>query len=197
LAQETILEGIITFLGKIGVFRVILPFILVFTIMYALLDRTRVLGTEKAHGADYPKKNLNAMVAFVSGFLVIASSELVSTINQTIGQVVLVVIVMVLFLLLAGSFHEEDKKAFFIDSVKWKYTLITISFISVILIFLQAIPGPKGEPFLEWFFKYLAHNWQTEWVGAIILIILIVLFMWWIGKSANSGTPSTTDQNKS
>jgi len=185
LAQETVFEGIIIFLEDIGVFRVILPFILVFTIVYALLERTRVLGTEKV-GKDkieYPRKNLNAMVAFVSAFLVIVSSKLVALINQTIGQFVVVVIILVLFLMLAGTFHEESDKAFFIEKGGWRTFLVTISFISMVFIFLEALPGPGNEKsFLEWFFKYLSRHWNTNWVGAIILIVMIILFMWWVTK---------------
>ena len=197
MAQETVFEGILIFLEGVGVFRVILPFILVFTIMYALLERTRVLGVEKV-GKDreeYPKKNLNAMVAFVAGFLVIVSSKLVAIINQTLGQVVLVVIVMVLFLLLAGSFHAESEKAFFIENKTWKAFLIIVSFLAVVFIFLEAIPGPGKEPsFLEWFFKYISGHWNTNWVGALILIILIILFMWWITYQKHPD--SSSSENK-
>ncbi len=191
MAQETVFEGIIVFLEKIGIFRVVLPFILVFTIVFALLERTRILGVEKVkvggEKVEVTKKNLNAMVAFVSGFFVIASSKLVSLIDQTIGKVVLVVIVFVLFLMLAGSFHEESKEAFFIKEGIWRTLLMTIAFLSILFIFLHELPGPGKEPsFLEWFFEYLSRHWDTNWVGSIILITLVILFMWWITKTPSA-----------
>ena len=68
---------VITFFEKLGVYDIVLPFLLVFTIVYAIFERTKVLGTETIEGVDYSKKNLNAMVAFVIAFLVIASSRIV------------------------------------------------------------------------------------------------------------------------
>ena len=198
MVQETVFEGIIRFLEGIGVFRVILPFILVFTIMYALLERTRVLGTDTINSVEYSKKNLNSMVAFVAGFLVIVSSELVGIINQTVGKVVLVLIMIVLILLLVGTFHKDEKKPFFFQEGGWRTFMIALSVLSVLFIFLDAIPGPDNEPsFLEWFFKYLSINWNTEWVGAIILIILIIGFMYWIQypqkpRKSGGSTPPTT-----
>ena len=67
-------RGAIVFLEKLGVYDVVLPFLLVFTIIFAILEKTRILGVEKVGGQDLTKKNLNSIVAFVVAFLVIAST---------------------------------------------------------------------------------------------------------------------------
>ena len=62
----------IEFLAKLGVYDVVLPFLLVFTIVFAILDKTKMLGVEKGKDdREYTKKNLNAMIAFVMGFFVV------------------------------------------------------------------------------------------------------------------------------
>ena len=106
MAEESVFRGVIEFLGKIGVYDVILPFLLVFTIIFAILEKTRVLGTEEIDGKKYSKKNINAMVAFVMSFLVVASTKLVAVINilriSVIPEVQVVfalVVVLVLFVL--------------------------------------------------------------------------------------------------
>src|SRR3989338_8683840 len=92
MAEESTFRGVIVFLDKIGVYDVILPFLLVFTIVFAILEKTKILGSEKIDGKEHPKKNINAMVAFVIAFLVIASTQLVAVINQVMANVILLLI---------------------------------------------------------------------------------------------------------
>ena len=61
MVEESIFRGVIDFLAKIGVYDIILPFLLVFTIMFAILEKTKVLGVENVGGNETTKKNLNSM----------------------------------------------------------------------------------------------------------------------------------------
>ena len=65
MAEASTLRGVLGFFVDIGIYDVVLPFLLVFTIVFAIFDKTKVLGTEVIDGHKYPKKNLNAIVAFV------------------------------------------------------------------------------------------------------------------------------------
>ena len=120
----------IKYLDKIGFYDVVLPFLLVFTILYAVLEKTKVFGTEGKDNAS--KKNLNAMTAFVIAFLVVASSSLVATISTFVANSVMILVLCVLFLLLVGSFAkpEDMEKGIFLDG-KWKWTFVAIVFIGV------------------------------------------------------------------
>src|SRR3989344_7866102 len=99
MAEATAFRGVITFLDELGVYDVVLPFLLVFTIVFAILEKTRVLGTEKVGDKELTKKNLDAIVAFVIAFLVIASTSLVRIINEVVANVVLVLILVISFLM--------------------------------------------------------------------------------------------------
>ena len=74
----------VEFLRDFGLFDVILPFLLVFTITFAVLEKTKILGTIKIHGTDeyMPNKNLNSMVSFVVALLVVATANIVRAINE-------------------------------------------------------------------------------------------------------------------
>ena len=67
--MATQFREIINFFDNIGIFDVVLPFLLVFTIVFALLERTKVFGVEDIEGKKYTKKNLNSVAAFVIAFL--------------------------------------------------------------------------------------------------------------------------------
>ena len=79
-------RGVIEFFAELGIYDVILPFLLVFTIIFAILEKSRVFGTEKIGDIVYTRKNLNSMVAFVIAFLVVASTQIVAIINTALAK---------------------------------------------------------------------------------------------------------------
>lgn len=174
MAEETLFRGVLTFLDKIGVYDVILPFLLVFTIVFAILEKTKILGTEKLDGKDYTKKNLNAMVSFVTAFLVIASTKLVAVINQTMANVVLLLILAISFLMLVGVFFGS--KEFTLESYPgWTKFFMVLMFIGVVVIFLNALDWLK-------YVLFLFTSWNAQWAATIILLIIILGFIWFITK---------------
>ena len=125
MVEESAFRGVIEFFGEIGVYDVVLPFLLVFTIVYAILEKTRVLGTETFEGKKYSRKNLNAIVAFVIAFLVVASTRLVAAINQAMGNIILLLLVSFSFLMLIGSFMKETEEGVFLTG-GWRILFMTI-----------------------------------------------------------------------
>jgi hypothetical protein len=175
MAEVTAFRGILQFFEKIGVYDVVLPFLLVFSIVFAILEKTKVLGVEKVEGKDYTKKNLNSMVAFVVSFLVIASSRLVEIITAVSSQVVVLLMASILFLLLVGSFFKEGDGAFLQGG--WKTGFMWIMFIGLLLIFLNALG------WLDDFWGWISQGTGGNAVGSIVLLIIVILFMWFVVRS--------------
>ena len=71
----------IEFFREFGLFDIVLPFLLIFAIVFAVLEKTRILGVNKVGDEEIPNKNLNAMVAFVLAMIVVAAANIVSVIN--------------------------------------------------------------------------------------------------------------------
>jgi hypothetical protein len=187
MVEESVFRGVIEFFGELGVYDVILPFLLVFTIVFAILEKTRVLGTEVIEGKKYSKKNLNAIIGFVIAFLVVASTKLVAAINQAMANIILLLLVSFSFLLLVGSFLKETEEGVFLTGA-WRILFMIIMFVGIIIIFLGA---------LDWwvpFWEYLVSHYQTNLVAALILIVVILFFMWYVirgEKHAPSQPPKT------
>ena len=87
------LEGFIDMMESWGLTDVLLPFTLIFTIMFAILQKTRVFGEEK--------KNINMVVALVFGLLVViphvtntypAGMDIVEVLNSALPSVSIVTV---------------------------------------------------------------------------------------------------------
>ena len=179
------LRNAIDLFVSIGLYDVILPFLLVFTLMYAFLDKTRVLGSEKfwrsnGEAIEIPRKNLNAMVAFVTGLFVVLSAQLVGIINQVLAQTVLLLILSFLVMLVVGSFMKQTDDGVFFDkdhNPVLFYGLVTVSVTAIIFIFLNAIRTEDGRSWLSIVFDGVRNSLtgsSSELWSVIILLLLII-----------------------
>ena len=186
MAEASTFRGVIQFFDQVGLYDVVLPFILVFTIVFAILEKTKVLGTEKVGEKDYSRKNLNAMVAFVISFLVIASSSLVSIITKVSSQMVILLLMSVLFLLLVGSFYKDAEGGYLKGS--WQIFFMVVMFVGIVFIFLGAVDTGNGT-WLEILWNYLSSNGAVggDAIGAIILLVVLVLLMFYVIKAPSKG----------
>jgi len=179
-------RGTIGFFEKLGVYDVVLPFLLVFTLVYAMLEKTKIYGTEKIDGRDISRKNLNGMTAFVSAFFVIASTRLVAIVNEVLANTVLLLLLSICFLLLAGSFHTGSKE-FFLEGT-WRTVFMIIMFLGIVLIFLNALG------WLQVIYENLFFKFDSVTVSSIVLILVIILFMLYVTGAFES---KKSDEKKS
>ena len=179
MADTSTFRNVIVFFNDLGIFDVVLPFLLVFTIVFAIFEKSRVLGSEEIDGKKLPRKNLNAMAAFVIAFLVVASSKLVETITQVSSQIVVLLLLGVFFLLLIGAFHKESPEGIFLQN-PWNVLFMLIMFVGIIGIFLNAIKRDNGDTWLEAGWNFLVEHWSSKAIASIILLIVIILFMWFV-----------------
>lgn len=178
MVEQSSFRGVIEFLAKLGVYDVILPFLLVFTIVFAILEKTKILGTEKIGDKEVTKKNLNSMVALSIAFLVIASTKLVAIVNEVMANVVLLLILAICFLLLVGVFFGS--KEFTLEKYpNWIKFFMILMFIGIVLIFLNALD------WLKYLFAIFAE-WDAEWAVTTVFIIIILGFMWYIVKEPSA-----------
>lgn len=179
---ESAFREVFGFFEDIGVFDVVLPFLLAFTIVFAILEKTKVLGMEEVDGKKYTKKNLNAITAFVMAFLVVASSRLVEIITEVSANAVVLLFLSILFLLLAGSFHQESGESFFLKDGGWRTIFMMIMFVGIIGIFLDALQTDDGDTWLEATLDFFGGTGNDVVVGSVIFLVIIIIFMTYILK---------------
>ena len=180
----------VEFLRDFGLFDVILPFLLVFTITYAVLEKTRILGTIKVLGSDdvIPNKNLNSMVSFVVALLVVATANIVRAINESLPNIILLLVASLSFLLLIGIFLK-DEMDFPSQHKHWNYAFVIIMFIGVILIFLNAIYidlAGQEVSVLEYGIDWIIKNWSGTIFGSIVVLIVVVIAIMFITRGTKT-----------
>lgn len=188
---QSVLGGTIDFLGRLGVYDVLLPFLLVFTLVFAMLEKTKVLGIEvikdkngKEH--TYTRKNLNAIVAFCIGFFVVASSQLVRVISEVMANVIIIVVAFVCLALTFGVFHTSEKEMAM--PKQWKNVLQVVSGTAILFIVLNALG------WLDLLYGFVNQTYQTAWFASLAMLAIFVGLMYWITKTPKP--PSESSKSK-
>lgn len=153
----------------------ILPFILVFTIVFGVLQKAKIFGDGK--------KQIDALVSLVIGLLAVSFAQAVGVILQmTVFLSVSLVIILVLLLLL-GSFAPEGK-LFDKDGTLpgWlRMTLIIVSLIAVV----SAVVYITGAWNYIYDWIYVGTD-STIFINALFLAIMVGAIIM-VLKSGKSG----------
>lgn len=181
----TVLGNVIDFFQVIGIYDVVLPFLLTFVIVYAILDKTMIFGKEPGT-QDLPRKSINALVAFVSGFLVIASAQLVEVLTTISARMVVVMLLITLFLMMAGMFFkgEEDFKKHL--SEKWNSLFIGVILVGVVFVFLASIKTVRGTTWLDELVLWLSQFMTSTAVASVLLIAFIIGVVYYVQKGGTT-----------
>ena len=175
------LQASIDFLKGFGFFDIVLPFILVFAIIYALLDKTKILGKED-------KKNVNALVAFAIGLFVVAATNVVTILRDALPLITLVLVVLLSFMLLVGTFHGDKEFSYFTESKFWRWFLSIVLLISVLFIFGNFVETDSGETWLEVFWDFVNDDFTSgPVVSSIVFLLIIVFVVYFISYSKKEG----------
>ncbi len=119
-----------TILSSPLVFEIILPFLLVFTVIFAILQKTRVLGDGK--------RQIDAIVALVIGLIVVSYGYATNIINSLVPFLAVSAIVILVFMILAGMIFEQGKYQF---HQKVQVTIGVLAAIGVVIATLIATGG--------------------------------------------------------
>ncbi len=145
-----------------SLFEMLLPFILIFSIIFAVLQATKILGG---------KKNIDAIIGIVFGLLLIRSTVAVDAINRFLPSVSLAVLVILMVLLVLGVFLG--------GKVEWaggmKSIAVVLSIIIVLWIFSESYWRRFGLPNV---FGTLSS--QTK--GIIVFIVLLVIVVSYVSR---------------
>ena len=156
------IKEVVELFARIGLWDVVIPFCLVFTLVFAILERTKVLGKEKGR----PKSRLNAVIAFVIGFFVIALTDVLKAIN-ILSQYIVVLILAGLFIaVLLGFLGVKD--------------LHKSNLLKVIALLLVFGGGLYAMGLLNWINSAAVNRWIANPVTGMIIFLFILYLIFQI-----------------
>ncbi|MDP1696099.1 MAG: hypothetical protein Q8L29_04250 [archaeon] len=153
----------------------VLPFLLVFVLVYAVLQKSKILGDDK--------KQINAIVSLVIGLIVISFNKYVSIIVNLIPVLAVGLVIILVFLLLWGIvFVNEDFAV--AGWVKWTFGGLAFAAVLIsALIFTEA-----------WsYFKDYFSGDNTLFINIVFLVIVgvaVAVVVGFGGKNENSSSSS-------
>ena len=117
------LKDAFVFVEKLGILDVLLPFILIFTLVFAVFERLKILGN-----TGNPR-TYNAMVSFVLALIFIYSQERVSIMNIILLKFTLLLVASVMVFLIMGTVIDKPafKNHWWIAAILAMITLIATS----------------------------------------------------------------------
>jgi hypothetical protein len=150
---------------------VILPFILVFTVVFAVLQKSEILGKKQ--------RQIDAIVALVIGLLVVAFGKATGIITSLMPVLAVALIVMVVFMILVGAVFKPGE----FDIPKSVKVLWGI--IAAILVLVAVLIISGGWVYLVSLFAGLG----SEIVTNAVFIILIVAAIAVVIRFSGAGKP--------
>ena len=188
--EQTVFGGVIDFIARLGFYDVVLPFLLTFTLVYAILDKTRIFGVEKVGAREFGKRNLNSIVAFVMALLVIFVKPLVRAINEALANIVVLIIIGVFFMVLVAIFLKEGEISLKEEHPGWYKFFVGFMFAGMVLIFLHAFRVEDGRTWLQVIWDFVKLSWTSSAAAAVLFVIGLIgfmIFVTWPSRRAPKG----------
>ncbi len=187
-------DSLIGLMDKFGIGDIVLPFLLVFTIVFAILEKTKVFGVEKIGNQSYTRKNLNAMTAFVVAFFVVMSNQLVKVIMKTTSDAVLLLLLSILFLMLVGSFQQENDKGVSLSG-GWAKLFMGIMFVGIVVIFLDSLKTPSGQTWLAFIWNGIGGMFTSDFFEGLTFLAVIIGALYFIVKDDHPVSKNNDSNN--
>jgi len=177
-------------LDNIGFLDVLLPFVLIFTIVFAVLQKTKILGEENGK----PRKNFNVIIALVMGLGAViphvtnmypADSDVVVIINNALPQVSLLAVAIIMVLLTIGVFGKNMD----IGQSKVGGWFVLGSILIIAFIFASAA-GLFDRAYLP---SWLYFIYDSQFQALVVAIVVFGLIIAWI-TSDDSDKGSKSDK---
>jgi len=146
-----------------GVFDVLVPFVLIFTLLFAVLDKVQVFKEKKFNVVISMMISLIVIVPHVTGTYP-DSFDLVNIINSALPQIALILIAVVLFMVMVGMLWKGQTAG---ETFGIKGAAVPIAATLILLFIFGSAAYPQYRP------SWLA--WLGD-PGLQMLVIIILIF---------------------
>jgi hypothetical protein len=148
--------------------QVVIPFILVFTLFFAILEKSKILG-EKKH-------QLNSIISLSMGLIIVGVGVTRDMINDIIPVVAVVAIIIFVFMLLVG--FTAGKEGALVQDGGLNKTLQIVIGIMVGIVLISTILWSSGKiPVLSAFFHSDGNAPVFQSIVFLIIVAVVVAIL--------------------
>ncbi len=160
-------------LEQMGFYEVALPFLLIFTIVFAILQKVKIFGDKG--------KNFNAVIAIVLAFLVVKNQSIVLVLNEFLPKISLISVVIVVALLLFAILFNTEEPSF---AKYFGGIMMILVIIGIIVSFVGSGAGAVfGITLPDWFDITSADR------NLLIFVVLFIIFFAYVTSDSTSPSP--------
>ena len=154
----------------------VLPFLLIFFVVFGILEKTKLFGADK--------KQLNALIAFVVGLIFVAAVFPKLVVANLILFLTIGLVVMFVGLLLWGFVAGEEGLKFEKIPTGLKYFIGIAIVVALIFALIWAV-GFSGVFFTNAFDFLFRSSWSKDfWTNFAFIAVVIIAFVLALGKKA-------------
>lgn len=166
MVQETVLQHWI-------MTKFVLPFLLIFVILYAILEKTKLLGENR---------QANAIVSFVIGLIFVSVAypkEIVG--NMILFLTVAIVIVFVVLLIWGFVSGGNMKENIFTGAMKWVVLGVVLIAVTIAVLWATGVDTTVTN--------FLFHQeWsETFWLNFLFIAVIAIAMATMLGKATTGG----------
>ncbi len=143
-------------IGFIGYFLPIFSFLLVFIVIYAILQKTQILGENST---------VSLFISFIMASFFIVEVQLVDFVAFTSSWFA-VFVILLFFLFIALAFVPGDDSLAFLSAKNW-FSWVLLAFI---IIFFIITSSYIFSWVVNW--DYLLSGTDSEWFGFVLLLVI-------------------------
>ena len=94
-------------LESMGFYEFVLPFLLIFTVIFAVLEKSQIFGVFKtgtgATATSVPKTNINLLFSAVLGLMLIINTDVIILMNNYLSKMALIIVMSIMMMLLIAT----------------------------------------------------------------------------------------------
>ena len=152
------LQTLIGYWQDFGVFSVALPFLLIFTVVFAVLQNAKIFGDDK---------KVHAIIALVIGLISVTNEFVMAKINAFLPNVSLLIVIILMFLLLVGALSGSLASI----SAKWA---MGIAGVFVLWALIADFVGPNIG-LSNWWYGF-SNEAKATAIFIAIIVAVVALF---------------------
>jgi hypothetical protein len=151
---------------------IILPFLLIFTIVFAVFQKVKILGEKKSYNVVIALVvSLTTVIPHVTGNYPM-NYDPVLIINKFLPQVSLIIVALIMLLLLVGIWGAESDWAAGNVVTSW---VVILSIVAIVWTF-----GAAAEWWRGWY--WLENLFGADTIAILIMILAFGLVIWFVTK---------------